>query len=112
MALAGFMTGIFFMPSTLCIITLKILAVNVSVKPWAPVLSHQHIVILTDNKSIELALNSGKSRVPFTQACVRELCGLYAAHHDFKIYSTSYIADSQNIIADLGLSEPLGLSHK
>lgn len=84
MALAGFMMGIFFMPPTLCIITLKVLAVNVSVKPWAPVLSHQHIVILTDYKSIELALNSGKSLVPFAQAGVREVW-LYAAHHDFKI---------------------------
>lgn len=47
-------------------------------------LPRQRILVLTDNKSTELALNSGKSRVPFTQACLRELW-LCAARYDFEI---------------------------
>ena len=74
---------------------LEIRAVTVSVKLWASVLPRQRILILTDNKSTELALNSGKSCVSFTQACLRELW-LYAGRYDFEI-STHHIAGSQNI---------------
>ena len=63
---------------------LEILAVTVSVKLWASVLPCQHILVLTDNKSTELALNSGKSCVPFTRACLHKLW-LYAARYDFEI---------------------------
>ena len=104
--IGGFYDGRFFhvtypqfiTKQSLHINALEILAVTVSVKPWAPVLPRQRILVLTDNKSTELALNSGKSRVPFTQACLRELW-LYAARYDFEI-SAHHIAGSQNVIAD------------
>jgi len=87
----------FITKQSLHINALEILAVTVSVKLWASVLPRRRILILTDNKSTELALNSGKSRVPFTQACLPELW-LYAARNDFKI-SAQHIVGSQNVIA-------------
>ena len=104
--IGGFYNGRFFHATyphfitkqSLHINALEILAVTVSVKLWASVLPRQRILVLTDNKSTELALNFGKSRVPFTQACLRELW-LYAARYDFEI-SAHHIAGSQNVIAD------------
>ena len=64
---------LFITKQSLCINALEILTVTVGVILWAPVLSCKRILVLTDNKSMELALNSGKPCVPFTQACLREL---------------------------------------
>lgn len=88
----------FITKQSLHIDALELLAVTVSVKLWASVLPRQRILVLTDNTSTELALNSEKSRVPFTQACLRELW-LYAARYDFEI-SAHHMAGSQNVIAD------------
>ena len=90
--IGGFYDGRFFHATypnfitkqSLHINAIEILPVTVSVKLWAYVLPRQYILVLTDNKSTELALNAGKSRVPFTQACLRELW-LYAARYDFEI---------------------------
>ena len=88
----------FITKQSLHINALEIPAVSVSVKLWASVLPGQRILVLTDNKSTELALNSGKSRVPFSQACLLELW-LYTARYDFEI-SAHYIPGSQNVIAN------------
>ena len=77
---------------------LEILSVTVSIKLWASVLSRQRILVHTDNKNTDLAINSDKSRVSFSQACLRELW-LYAARYDFEICAR-HIARSQNALAD------------
>ena len=104
--ISGFYDGRFFHATYVHFITkqylhinaLEILMVTVSVKLWAFILPRQCILVLTDNKSTKLALNSGKLRVPFTQGCLRELW-LYAACYDFEI-SAHHIAGSQNVIGD------------
>ena len=104
--IGGFYDGRFFHATypqfitqqSLHINALEILAVTVSVKLWALILPRQRIVVHTDNKNTELAINSGNSRVPFSQACLRELW-LYAARHDFEI-SACHIPGSRNVIAD------------
>ena len=74
------------------------------------VLPCQCILVLTDNKSTELALNFRKSCVPFTPACLRELWP-YADRGDFKI-SAHHIAGSQNVIANCLSSWDLNTSYQ
>ena len=101
--IGGFYDGRFFHATypnfstklSLHINALEILAVTVSVKLWVSVLPRQRILVLTDNKSTELV---SQSRLPFTQACLRELW-LYAARYGFEI-SAHHIQGSQNVIAD------------
>ena len=107
--IGGFYDGRFFHATypqfianhSLHINALEILAVTVSVKLWASILPRQRILVLTDNKNTEHAINSGKSRAPFWQACLRELW-LYAARFDFEI-SACHIYISQV----LGMSSPI-----
>ncbi|KAL9978542.1 hypothetical protein ACROYT_G016069 [Oculina patagonica] len=104
-SIGGFYDGRFFHATypqfitqqSLHINALEILAVTVSIKLWALILPCQRIVEHTENKNTELAINSGKSCVPFSQACLRELW-LYAAHHVIEI-SACHIPGSRNVIA-------------
>ena len=82
----------------LSISSLEMLAVIVSFKLWSVELRGQRILVRTDNQNTELAINTGRSRVPFVQSCLHELW-FYASLFDFEIRAL-YIPDHQNTIAD------------
>ena len=74
------------------------LAVIVSLKLWSKELRGQRILVRTDNQNTELAINTGRSRVPFVQSCLREL-RFYASCFDFELRAL-YIPGHQNTLAD------------
>ena len=102
----GFFDGRFFHScyppfihtALLSITSLEMLALIVSLKLWSEELCGQRILVRTDNQNTELAIKTGRSRVPFVQSCLRELW-FYASRFDFKL-RTLYIPGHQNIIAD------------
>ena len=57
----------------LSIASFEMLAVILSLKLWSEELRGQRILVRTDNQSNEPAINTGRSRVPFVQSCLREL---------------------------------------
>ena len=74
------------------------LAVIVSCKLWSKDLHGQRILVRTDNQNTELAINTGRLRVPFVQPCLHEPW-FYACHFDFELRAL-YIPGHQNTIAD------------
>ena len=82
----------------LSIASLEMLAVIVSLKLWSEELRGQRILLRTDNQNTEIAINTGHSRVPFVQSCLREL-RFYAFRFDFELRAL-YIPGHQNTIAD------------
>ena len=102
----GFFDGRFFHsayppfidPSSMTIASLETLAVTVSVKLWSEELRGQRILVRTDNQNTELAINTGRSRVPFVQSCLRELW-FYASLFDFELRAL-HIPGQENTIAD------------
>ena len=102
----GFFDGRFFHSSyspfidiaLLYIASLEMLAVIVSLQLWSEELRGQQILVRTDNQNTELAINTGRSRVPFVQSCLRKLW-FYASCFDFK-FRALYILGHQNTIAD------------
>ena len=74
------------------------LAVTVSLKLWSRKLRGQRILVRTDNQNTELAINTGRSRVPFSQSCLRELW-FYASLFDLELRAL-HIPGHQNTIAD------------
>ena len=69
----GFFCGRFFHssfpacidPNSLSIASLEMLAVTVSIKLWFDELCGLRILVCTDNLTTEIAVNTGRSRVPF-----------------------------------------------
>ena len=59
------------------------LAVILSLKLWSEELRGKRILVRSDNQSNEPAINTGRSRVPFVQSCLRELW-FYASRFDFE----------------------------
>ena len=104
--IGGFFDGRFFHsayppfidPVSLTIASLEMLAVTISVKLWSEDLRGQRVLVRTDNQNTELALNTGRSRVPFVQSCLRELW-FYASLFDFELRAL-YIPGHENTIAD------------
>ena len=68
----------------LYIALLEMLAVIVSLQLWSEELRGQQILVQTDNQNTELAINTGRSRVPFVQLCLCKLW-FYASCFDFKL---------------------------
>ena len=75
------------------------LAVTVNVKMWSDQLRGQQILIRTDNQNTELAINTGRSHVPFVQSCLRELW-FFASLFDFELCAL-HIPGQENAIAEL-----------
>ena len=104
--IGGFFDGRFFHsayppfidPVSLTIASLEMLAVTISVKLWSEDLRGQRVLVRTDNQNTELAINTGRSRVPFVQSCLRELW-FYASLFDFELRAL-YIPGHENTIAD------------
>ena len=81
--IGGFFSGHFF-HSSLSIASLEMLTVTVSVKLWSEDLRSLRILVRTDNLNTAFAINTGGSRVPFIQSCLRDLW-LYASLFHFEI---------------------------
>ena len=77
---------------------LELFTIVVAVKFWAPVLQHQRFIISCDNEAAVTVINSGSTRDPFMQRCLRELWFL-SALHDFDIRAR-HIPGEHNSLAD------------
>lgn len=75
------------------------LTVTVSLKLWSRELQGQRILVRSDNWTTELAINTGRSRLPFIlQSCLREMW-FYASRCDSELRAL-HIPDYQNTFAD------------
>ena len=95
----------FITEQSLRINALEMLTVTVSAKLWASVLPLQRILVLTDDKSTELALITLGNHVFLSHKLA------YTNRYDFEI-SAHHIAGSQNVIADCSSRWDLNTSHQ
>lgn len=105
--IGGFFDGRFFHSTyppfidvaSLTIASLEMLTVTVSLKLWSRELQGQRILVRSDNWTTELAINTGRSRLPFIlQSCLREMW-FYASLCDSELRAL-HIPDHQNTFAD------------
>ena len=68
---------------------LELLAITVALKAWGPELKGKRLQVFCDNEVSVHVINSGASRDPFLQNCIRETCFI-AACHEFEIKSQTY----------------------
>ncbi len=78
---------------------LELLTIVICIKVWGKLWKSKRILVYCDNDTSVQVLNSGKTRDPFLQACVREICYL-AALGEFEIRAV-HLPGRQNILADL-----------
>ncbi|XP_021354869.1 uncharacterized protein LOC110451275 [Mizuhopecten yessoensis] len=88
----------FILKQDLSINCLELLTVVVCAKLWGHKCRGKKIVINCDNSASVAVINSGKSRVPFMQACLREI-SFHAAIHEFELRA-SHIEGESNRIPD------------
>ncbi|KAI8490894.1 hypothetical protein Bbelb_313130 [Branchiostoma belcheri] len=67
-----------------CINCLELLSILVCVRKWGPRWAGQRIVVLCDNEASVTVLNSGRTRSPFLQSCLRNVW-LCAAQSQFEL---------------------------
>jgi hypothetical protein len=77
---------------------LEMLALVLCLHLWASNFRHSRIVILCDNLSTCIAINSGKAKCPFLQKYIREICFISAVY-EFEI-KAQHISSSENRLAD------------
>ena len=77
---------------------LELLPIMVCLHIWAPFLRGKRIQIYCDNQAVCIAIISGKTRSPFLQQCLREICYI-SSIYDFHIRA-SYLEGVENRIAD------------
>jgi hypothetical protein len=77
---------------------LEMLSLLVCLKLWGKAFCRSRIVILCDNTSVCIAVNTGKTKCPFLQECLREICFI-AAVNEFEI-KAEHIKTGNNRIAD------------
>lgn len=102
----GFWNGNFFhslfpayiLSKQLHIGALEMLALVVCVHLWGNYFKHKRIIVLCDNMSVCIAINSGKTRCTVLQSCLREIC-FVAAVNEFEI-KAQYLKSSENRLAD------------
>lgn len=85
-ALAGHISG------------LELFVIVVAARTWATVLSHRRVLVSCDNTAAVTAINSGRSKDPFMQRCLRQLW-MISALHDFELRA-SHIPGVHNSLAD------------
>ena len=78
--------------------TLELLAIMVALKLWRDRLRGKRFLLHCDNANSVTAVNSGRSRVPGMQACLREIWFL-SALYDFE-FRAEHIPGRTNTIAD------------
>ena len=77
---------------------LELFTIVVAVKFWASILQHQRFIILCDNEAAVTVINSGSTRDPFMQGCLRELWFL-STLYDFDI-RVQHIPGEHNSLLD------------
>ena len=60
---------------------LECLAIVIAIKAWAHKLDNTNLLLHCDNFSTVEIVNKGKSRHPFSQACLREIVWFTAQHN-------------------------------
>jgi hypothetical protein len=83
----------------LCINSLELLTVMVSLRLWAKFLVNKRILIHCDNEASVCVLNSGRSKDKFMLQCLREIA-FTAAKQNFQIKAI-HVKGVDNRIADL-----------
>ena len=78
---------------------LEMLALIVAVKVWTDKFRGLRVGLKCDNEATVLVINSGKSRDPFMQACLRELC-FVCAKGQFEVWA-EHIPGVSNRLPDL-----------
>ena len=89
----------FILCQDLDINALELLTIIVACKVWGREWRGKRMVVQCDNQVSVIVLNTGRSRAPFLQACLREICFL-AARYEFELRAT-HIAGVSNRIPDL-----------
>ena len=77
---------------------LELLTVVVTLKVWGHLIKGKNIIIYCDNSASCKVLNTGFSRDPFLQSCLREIC-FHAAINEFQIRARE-ISTGDNQIPD------------
>jgi hypothetical protein len=88
----------FILGKQLHIGALEMLSLVVCVHLWGNNFKHKRILVLCDNLSVCITLKTGKSRCPFLQSCLREIC-YFAAINEFEI-KAQHLPSEHNRIAD------------
>ena len=84
---------------SLHISALEMLALIVAIKVWKDSFRGLRVGVKCDNEATVLVINSGKSRDPFMQACLRELCFI-CAQAQFEVWA-EHIPGISNRLPDL-----------
>lgn len=100
----------FIISQGLSINSLELLTVAVCVKLWGSHCKGKKIIINCDNSASVSVINSGKSRIPFMQGCLREIC-FYTALYEFELRAV-HIEGQENRIPDHLSRWHLDASHK
>jgi hypothetical protein len=80
------------------ITALELFTIIVAVRTWAPMLEHKKFLVSCDNEAAVTVVNSGATRNPFMQRCLRQLW-FTAALHDFEVRAR-HIPGEHNTFAD------------
>jgi hypothetical protein len=77
---------------------LELLTTVVSLRTWGKHMTGKKILVFCDNEASVQVLNSGHTRDPFMQNCLREIC-FYAANLQFEV-KAKYISGENNRLPD------------
>ena len=80
------------------ITALELFVVVVATRAWAPLLAHHRFIVSCDNEAAVTVINSGITRDPFMQRCLRQLW-FTASLHDFEIRA-SFVPGDHNFLPD------------
>ena len=70
----------------------------VAIRAWAPLLAHHHFIVSCDNEVAVTVINSGITRDPFMQRCLRRLW-FTPSLHDFEVRA-SFVPGDHNFLPD------------
>ena len=100
----------FIQVQSLHINALEMLTLVVALKLWGSGWKGKRIKLFCDNFTSVIVLNTGRSRDPFLQACLREICFL-AAKLEFEVRAV-HLPGVQNRLPDLLSRWELGGNHR
>ena len=84
---------------------LEMLAVTVGIRLWGHKLTRKRITIFCDNKPTVITISSGKTKCPFMQGCLRELC-FWLAKADCQL-RVVHLSSEENRLPDLLSRAPI-----
>ena len=79
------------------ITALELFVVVVAIRAWAPLLPHHRFIVSCDNEAAATVINSGITRDPFMQRCLRQLW-FTASLHDFEVRA-SFVPGDHNFLS-------------